>query len=67
MSLTSQMRDAIDQSELSLYAIAKAAKIPYAAVHGFANGQRGMTLEVADRLAELFGMRLTTPKRPAGR
>jgi plasmid maintenance system antidote protein VapI len=62
MSLTSQLREAIDKSGLSLYAIAKATKTPYAAIHGFAHGQRGMTLAVANRLVELFGMKLTNPK-----
>jgi plasmid maintenance system antidote protein VapI len=65
MSLTNQLHQAINKSGLSLYAIAKATDTSYSAIHGFARGQRGLTLETADRLAELFGMRLTAPKRRA--
>lgn len=63
MSLTTDLRAAIEKSGLSLYAIAKATNTPYAAINLFARGQRGMTLETADRLTELFGMRLTAPTR----
>lgn len=64
MSLTDQLRKAIDDSGLSLYRVAKATHTPYAAIHGFANGHRDIKLETAERLAELFGMKLTAPKRP---
>jgi plasmid maintenance system antidote protein VapI len=64
MTLTDQLRDAIHKSGLSLYRVAKATCTPYAAIHGFANGHRSINLETADRLAELFGMKLTAPKRP---
>lgn len=63
MSLTDQLHKAIRESGLSLYAIAKATNTPYAAIHGFANGHRDIKLGTADRLAELFGMKLTVPKR----
>ena len=64
MTLTGQLRKAIHDSGLSLYTVAKATKTPYAAIHGFANGHRDIKLETAERLAHLFGMRLTAPKRP---
>lgn len=64
MSLTEQLRNAIHDSRLSLYAIGKATCTPYAAIHGFANGQRDIKLETADKLADLFGMKLTMPKHP---
>jgi predicted transcriptional regulator len=64
MGLTDQLREAMDKSELSLYEIAKRTKTGYAAIHGFAHGQRGMTLEVAERLMDLFRMRVTAPKQP---
>ncbi len=67
MSLTSQLREAIDKSGLSLYAVAKGTETPYAAIHGFANGQHGLTLETADRLAELFKMKLTSPRFKAAK
>ena len=61
MSLTDQLRKAIHDSGLSLYMVAKATHTPYAAIHGFANGHRDIKLETADKLAELFGMKLTAP------
>jgi plasmid maintenance system antidote protein VapI len=64
MSLTEQLHKAIHDSGLSLYAVAKATHTPYAAIHGFANRHRNIKLETADRLAELFGMKLTAPKCP---
>jgi plasmid maintenance system antidote protein VapI len=64
MSLTDQLRKAIHDSGLSLYMVAKATHTPYAVIHGFANEHRNVKLETADKLAELFGMRLTAPKRP---
>ena len=64
MSLAGQLRKAIRDSGLSLYAVAKATNTPYAAIHGFANGHRDIKLETAEKLAELFGMKLTAPKRP---
>jgi plasmid maintenance system antidote protein VapI len=64
MSLTEQLRKAIHNSGLSLYAIGKATCTPYAAIHGFANEYRDIKLETADKLADLFGMKLTMPKRP---
>lgn len=67
MTLTEQLRDATHGSGLSLYAIAKATKTPYATIHGFASRQRGINLKTADRLAELLGMKLTAPKVKASK
>jgi hypothetical protein len=64
MSLTEHLRKAIHDSGLSLYMVAKLTDTPYAAIHGFANGHRDLKLETADRLAALFKMKLTAPKRP---
>jgi len=67
MSLTQQLREAIAGSGVTLYRVAKDTGIPYAVVHRFANGERSINLETADRLAEFFGMHLTRPKRIARR
>ena len=63
MSLTIQLRNAIETSGLSLYRIAKDAEISYAVIHRFANGKRQIKIEAADRLADYFGMKLTRPKQ----
>ena len=63
MSLTDQLRKAIQDSRLSLYRIAKDSELSYAIVHRFASGERDIKLSTADRLAEFFDMRLTRPKK----
>ena len=67
MSLTSQLREAIADSGLTVYRIAKDTEAPYAAIYRFATEQRNINLETADKLAEFFGMHLTRPKRIAPR
>ncbi|MGD0384394.1 MAG: helix-turn-helix transcriptional regulator [Thermoguttaceae bacterium] len=63
MTLTTQLRNAIETSGLSLYRIAKDADIPYAVIHRFANGERQIKIDAADKLANYFGMKLTRPKQ----
>jgi len=67
MALQDQLRQAIENSGLSLYAIAKGAGIAYPVLYRFASGERDLTLQTASRLAGYFGMRLTCPKRPKKR
>ena len=64
MALQDQLREAVENSGLSLYRIAKGSGIAYQVLHRFANGQRDLTLETATKLADYFGMRQTRPKRP---
>ncbi len=64
MALQDQLRQAVKNSGLTLYRIAKGSGIAYQVLHRFARGERDLTLETASRLADYFGMRLTRPKRP---
>jgi len=64
MNLPDQLRQAIEDSGLTLYRIAKGSGIAYPVLHRFASGERDLTLTTASRLADYFGMRLTRPKRP---
>ena len=64
MTLQDQLRQAIEDSELTLYRIAKGSGVAYQVLHRFANGERDLTLATASRLADYFGMRLTRPRRP---
>ena len=64
MALQDQLRQAIENSGLSLYRIAKDSGVAYQVLHRFARGERDLTLETATRLADYFGMRLTRPRRP---
>jgi plasmid maintenance system antidote protein VapI len=64
MALQDQLREAVKNSGLSLYRIAKDSGVAYQVLHRFASGQRDLTLATATKLADYFGMRLTCPKRP---
>jgi plasmid maintenance system antidote protein VapI len=64
VALQDQLRQAIEDSGLTLYRIAKGSGIAYQVLHRFARGERDLTLETATKLADYFGMRLTRPRRP---
>ena len=64
MALQDQLRQAVQDSGLTLYAVAKGAGIAYPVLYRFASGERDLTLTTASKLTEYFGMRLTRPKRP---
>ena len=64
MALQDQLRQAIQDSGLTLYRIAKGSGIAYQVLHRFARAERDLTLETATKLADYFGMRLTRPRRP---
>ena len=62
--LAASLRAAADQSGLSVYRIAKESGVDQSTLNKFLSGQRdNLTLDVADRLLEFFGMRLTKPRR----
>ena len=67
MSITTQLRSAIETSGATLYRIAKDSRVPYAVIHRFASGERQIKLDAADKLAQYFGMKLTKPKRVSPR
>ena len=57
--LATAIRTAIERDGRSLYAIAKAAKLPYQSVHPFARGHRtDITLGTANRLCKVLGLTL---------
>lgn len=64
MDLQDQLKQAIEDSELTLYRVAKGSGIAYQVLHRFVSGERDLTLTTASKLADYFGMRLTRPKRP---
>jgi transcriptional regulator with XRE-family HTH domain len=64
MSVTEQLREAMDKSGRSRYALAKATGIDGATLHRFYYGQGNLSAEGIDRLAETLGLELK-PKRPA--
>ena len=64
MALQEQLRQAVADSGLTLYVVAKGAGIAYPVLYRFISRERDLTLETATKLADYFGMRLTRPRRP---
>jgi len=67
MTISETLRDAMEQSDLSLYRIAKDAGLEYGCVHRFYYGTRGLTLDSADKLADYFGLELQPTAKTKGR
>lgn len=66
MAISEQLREAIRDSGLSVYRIAKDSGIPQQTLQRFLTDERDIRLgQTADKLAEFFGMKLTQPKRKA--
>ena len=52
-----QLRTAIKASGRSLYELAKAADVPYSAVHGFMQDNRDIRLSTAEAIARAIGLK----------
>ena len=63
MKLSEQLKQAIATSGKSRYKIAKEAEIDYYALARFLDEDRDIRLSTVQKLADMFGMRLTKPKR----
>lgn len=61
--LSEQIRDAVSRSELSRYRISKAIGLDQSAMSRFMSGERGLSLEVLDRLGLLLSLRLCDPHK----
>ena len=69
-SLSDELRQAVERSGLSRYAIWQAVGIDQASMSKFMAGERGLTLESIDKLAELLGLHIVADaeqRRPKGR
>lgn len=62
-TLSDQVKQAIDDSGESRYAIAKATGIDESALAKFYNGQRGITTDTLDRLGAYLGLRIVTDRK----
>jgi hypothetical protein len=58
MSMTERIREAIAQSELSLYLIEQETDVLYPALRNLMASKGGVRLSTADKLATYFGLRL---------
>ena len=63
--LTDQLREAIDGSGMSRYAVAKAIGLDQSTLSRFMSGKAGLALDTVDRLGELLGLKLVAAKKPA--
>ena len=62
--LTDQLRQAIDDSGLTRYQIAKATGIDESALAKFYNGHRGLSMDAMNALGELLQLRITLGRKP---
>lgn len=63
MTMTQTLRKAVRDSGLSLYAIAAGSGLTRPSLSRFMAGTQSLRLDMADKLAEYFGLEL----KPAGR
>ena len=71
LSLSDELRQAVEQSEVSRYSIWQQTGIDQGTLCKFMAGDRGLSIESIDKLAELLGLHICTadakPRRPKGR
>ena len=66
--LSDEIRDAVNASGISRYAIAKALGIAESTMSRFMSGKGGLSMEFIDRLAELLGIHIVVrPTKKQGR
>ncbi len=63
-TLTAQLREMIEQSGMTVNALAVASDIAEPVLHRFYAGTRAnIRLDTADKLCRFFGVRLTAPRK----
>lgn len=62
--LTDQLRQAIDDSGLTRYRIARATGIDESALAKFYNGRRGLSMEALNALGEYLQLTITLGRKP---
>ena len=70
LSLSDELRQAIERSGVSRYSIWQQTGIDQGSLSKFMDGERGLGLESIDKLAELLGLHIVAkpqPRRPKGR
>jgi plasmid maintenance system antidote protein VapI len=56
--MSDEIRDAVNASGMSRYAIAKALGVAESTMSRFVNGKGGLSMEYLDRLADLIGLHI---------
>ena len=62
--LTDQLRQAIDDSGLTRYQIAKTTGIDESALAKFYNGRRGLSMDALNALGEFLQLTITLGRKP---
>ena len=62
--LTDQLRQAIDDSGLTRYEIAKRTGIDHSALAKFYNGHRGLSMDALNALGECLELAIVSTKHP---
>jgi len=62
--MSDQLRQAIDDSGLTRYRIAKETGISESALAQFYNGHRGLSMEALNALGEFLQLRITLGRKP---
>jgi plasmid maintenance system antidote protein VapI len=65
--LSDQLRAAVDASDMSRYAIAKAIGLDQSVLSRFMAGKSGLAIDTIDRLGGLLGLRIVIEKTPSKR
>lgn len=63
-SLAEAILAAVGESGLSTYAVAKGAGVSQPGLHRFVSGERGLTLDTADKLCRFLGLHLVKAEQP---
>ena len=63
-SLTEQLRQAIDDSGLTRYQIAKETGIDESALAKFYNGHRGLSMDALNALGKFLQLKITLGRKP---
>lgn len=68
LSLSDELRQAIERSGLSRYSIWQQTGIDQGSLSKFMDGERGLGMESIDKLADLLGLHIAVePRRSKGR
>jgi plasmid maintenance system antidote protein VapI len=59
MTVTSQLKMAVQDAEETLYRVAKSSGVSYATLHSFMKGRRSLSADAIDKLCTYFGFKLT--------
>ena len=62
--LSDQVRAAIDRCGLTRYRIGMLSGVDHGTISRFMSGERGLSTEALDAIAEVIGLNATIPKQP---